>query len=362
MDRFSSIDFDRLTQADLVYLLGLKGEEQKKLIEKANEVKLKSVGNIVYLRGLIEYSNVCAKNCYYCGIRRDNTADSKYVLTHDEVLSCAEYAYNKGFGSLAIQSGEISNPNFVNTVESFLKEIKLKTNDGLGVTLSMGEQSEEVFKRWLDAGAHRYLLRIETSNRELYKKLHPNDNLHNFDNRVNTLKLLQKVGYNTGSGVMIGLPFQTLEDLANDLLFLKEIDVDMVGMGPYVEHAKTPLYKYKNELLPIHERFELSINMVACLRLLMPNINIAATTAMQAIVKNGREQAIIAGANVIMPNITPLKYRENYLLYKDKPGTKEQIEDSIESLTKSIEGVGHSIGFNERGDSLHFKIRNKISD
>ena len=231
------------------------------------------------------------------------------------------------------------------------------SNGELGITLSLGEQSEETYQRWFEAGAHRYLLRIEEADRELYKKLHPDDNNHRFQNRIDAIKLLRKTGYQVGTGVMIGLPFQTIENLADDLIFFKDIDVDMVGMGPYIEHEDTPLFKYKNIIPSKRERFLLAIKMVALLRIIMKDINIAATTALQTLDIFGREKALDAGANIIMPNLTPLKYRESYLLYEDKPGTDEEADETKINLENRIIKAGYTIGYNEWGDSKHFEGR-----
>lgn len=202
----------------------------------------------------------------------------------------------------------------------------------MGITLSMGEQSRETFERWKEAGAERYLLRIEASNRELYHKLHPHDDNHSYEKRLNALKLLQDCDYQVGTGVMVGLPFQTTSNLADDLLFFKDFDIDMIGLGPYIEHEDTPLYQYSDQLKPQAERFELSMRMVALLRILMKDVNIAATTAMQSIDELGREKVIKVGANVLMPNITPVRYREGYLLYENKPCLDE---DKMPKIAKA---------------------------
>jgi biotin synthase len=200
-------------------------------------------------------------------------------------------------------------------------------------------------------------LRIETSSEELYKRIHPDNELHLFKTRLQCLEDIQKTGYQTGTGVMIGLPFQTIENLADDLLFIKRMDIDMVGMGPYIEHADTPLFQYKNTLLPLIERFNLSLRMIAVLRILMPNINIASTTALQSIVPMGREQGIKAGANVLMPNLTPGKYRSYYLLYNNKPCLDVDADECLDCLANRIEMVGEEIRYNDYGDSKHFKNR-----
>ncbi len=321
-------------------------------------VKEALVGKKVFYRGLIEFSNLCAKNCYYCGIRAGNKKQHRYEASEDEVLEAARYAWENRFGSVVIQAGERSGKNYVARIESLVARIKDMSKGELGITLSLGEQTEETYRRWFDAGAHRYLLRIEGSNPALYPTYHPVDKTHDYNARLEALYLLRKVGYQVGSGVMIGLPFQSVEDLADDLLFFQEHDIDMVGMGPYIEHADTPMYKYKDRLLPKMERFNLSLKMVACLRILMKDINIAATTAMQAIDPMGREKAIKVGANIIMPNLTPTKYRDDYLLYEDKPCTDEDAEECKRCLEARIHMAGGEIGYGEWGDSKHFKKRN----
>jgi len=348
-----------LGKEDLITLIRLGLDESRLLFETAWKAKQASVGNTVYFRGLIEYSNRCTKNCYYCGIRRHNTRYKRYRLTDLEVIEAANYAYRNQFGSIVIQSGENSDRQFIETIEHLLWEINRLTNHALHITLSLGEQNEKTYRRWFEAGAHRYLLRIETSNPQLYRKLHPSDYRHVYERRLEALQTLRSIGYQTGTGVMIGLPFQTTEDLANDLLFFHTVDIDMVGMGPYIEHAETPLYHYRDQFLPLRERLELSLKMVAILRILMPDINIAATTAMQTIDPHGRERALLAGANVMMPNLTPARYKQSYLLYNDKPGIEDDAEESKEAMEENIRLTGHVIGFGEYGDSAHFLRRTK---
>jgi len=351
------LEKDIFTHEDLTTLLSSDIEGRNLIYKKAAEVKKKYVGNKVYFRGLIEYSNRCAKNCFYCGIRNGNTNVNRYTLTDKEVLNAAQYAYENNFASIVIQSGERFDKRFVEKISNLLENIKQLSKGALGVTLSLGEQSYETYKQWFDAGAHRYLLRIETSDRALYKKLHPNDKQHDFDLRLNALSHLKKASYQVGTGVMVGLPFQTIGNLANDLLFFKELDIDMAGLGPYIEHEQTPLYSERQNLMSKTERFDLSMKMIALLRIMMKDINIAATTAMQAIDPIGREKALKVGANVIMPNLTPTKYRENYQLYEDKPCMDEEAEECKNCLEARIKISGDTIGYGEWGDSLHYKKR-----
>ena len=350
---------EMLGKEDLVTLLGASWEESTKIFEKSKAIKQQYVGRKVYFRGLIEYSNFCSKNCYYCGIRAGNNKYRRYQMPDEEVLEAVKFAYDSRFASIVIQSGERSDKNFVDSIEQLLKEIHRMTEGKLHVTLSLGEQSEETYKRWFEAGAHRYLLRIEVSNPELYRKLHPNDKHHDYNERLEALRTLRKTGYQVGTGVMIGLPFQTLSDLADDLIFFRDFDIDMAGMGPYIEHEDTPLYQYRGELLSLRERFELSMKMVALLRIIMKDINIAATTAMQTIDPQGREKALLVGANVIMPNLTPVKYRESYLLYQNKPCLDEEAAECQSCLETRIALSGDEIAYGEWGDSRHYQKRNQ---
>ncbi len=324
----------------------------ERLYGEAYRTKVSTVGDKVYLRGLVEISNICRKNCLYCGIRRDNHAAGRYEISSEEVLQSAEFAYKEGYASMVIQGGERTDRTFISKITSLLKEIKQRWP--LGITLSLGEQPLEVYREWFEAGAHRYLLRIESSTRELYEKIHPGDSLHSYDSRVQALKDLRTAGYQVGTGVMIGLPFQTAAHLADDLLFFKKMDIDMCGMGPYLEHSQTPLYQWRHLLLPQQRRLELSITMVALLRLLMPDINIAATTAMQAIDPYGREKAIMAGANVLMPNLTLSEVRENYQIYQNKPGIGEDAAISSSRTERRLAEMKIPIGWGQWGDSVHF--------
>lgn len=347
----------KLNRQDILDLLNTGLEEKELLFQHSAKIKEQHVGNEVFLRGLIELSNICSKDCYYCGIRKSNQNVIRYDLNDDEVLEAARFAYENRFGSIVIQGGEISGKNFIQRITKLIKEIKKLSKNELGITLSLGEQSHETYTEWFDAGAHRYLLRIETSNRKLYSKLHPDNHKHSYDQRMECLHLLKDVGYQTGTGVMIGLPGQTVEMLADDLLFMHAFDIDMVGMGPYIEHEDTPLYKEKGVLLPIEYRLGLSFKMIAILRIMMKDINIAATTAMQSIDKMGREKAIKIGANVLMPNITPGRFRDRYQLYQNKPCTDDSVEDCMNCVEVRVGMTGNKVGYSKWGDSRHFFSR-----
>ena len=318
------------------------------LREEAYRVKVATIGPEVYLRGLIEISNICAKNCLYCGIRRDIKCQ-RYELSDDEVIATARIAAQRRFGSVVIQGGERTDLAFIRKITRLLKAIKeieppVEGDPPLGVTLSLGEQSREVYEEWYDAGAHRYLLRIESTNPDLYHKIHPNDPLHSYDRRLRALYDLKEVGYQAGTGAMIGLPYQTPRDMADDLLFYKEFDAPMVGMGPYNPHPETPLTLSGVPYPSAERRFALGLKMIALLRLLMPDINIASATALEVLDPHGREKGILSGANVFMPNITPEEQMVNYNLYDRK--------------TLLSEGVFPSgdipVGYGKWGDSKHF--------
>lgn len=333
--------------------------EDETLLERAHHYKGDNVGYVTYLRGLIELSNECIKNCYYCGIRRDNQQVTRYTLSDKQVMNAARYAYENNYGSIAIQAGERIASEHVERITRLVKEIREMSCGALGITLSLGEQTHEVYQQWKKAGADRYLLRIETSNPQLYAKLHPNDSLHTFDRRLEALHNLRDTGFQVGTGVMIGVPFQTKEEMIDDLFFMKKMDIDMCGMGPYIEHKETPLYAHRETLWTLQQRFDMTIRMVATLRLMMPKINIAATTALQAIDPIGREKALWAGANVIMPNITPVTTRASYKLYENKPVSEDCLDVQDKSLFERINNAGDTIGFGEQGNSIHYKNRKK---
>ncbi len=346
-----------MTLEEIKALLAAEGEEMESLLRRALEVKLRELDNYVHLRGLIEFGNTCEKNCLYCGLRRGNARVERYCLSDDEVLSCARLSHELGYGSVALQSGERSDPEFIARIEHLVREIKKIDGGSLGITLSLGEQTEDTYRRWFDAGAHRYLLRIESSNEELYYKIHPRDSKHSFRQRIGCIESLIKTGYQAGTGVMVGLPFQTLDHLAGDLLFFKKMDVAMVGLGPYIPHPDTPLYKFKDLIPSAKERMDMTLKMIAVLRLMMPRINMVAATANQTIDPQGREKAIKAGANVIMPNLTPGEYRESYFIYPDKACVKDTPDQCQTCLDIRLAAIGHRIQYNAWGDSLAFTER-----
>jgi biotin synthase len=351
------LENEDFTRENIITLLLSEGDEKILLYRKSAEIKEKYIGNKVWFRGLIEFSNVCGKDCFYCGIRKGNKNLYRYSLSDEEILSAARFAYKNRYGSIALQSGELESRFVTGRIENLLYRIKDLSNGELGVTLSVGEQEPEVYKKWYEAGAHRYLLRIESTNQTLYNKIHPNDSKHDFKRRLECLKSLQDIGYQTGTGVMIGLPFQTPDDLAGDLLFMKEFNIDMCGMGPYIEHADTPLIEHSESLLPLKERFDLTLKMIAIIRIMMKDINIVAATALQVIDPVGREKAIRIGANILMPNITPGKYRNSYKLYDNKPCTDDSAEDCQSCLEARVSLADAEVVYGEWGDSKHYSER-----
>lgn len=325
------------------------------LLNKAEQVRLKERGNKVYLRGLIEFSNYCTQDCYYCGIRKSNFHINRYHLTKTEIINLTKIAYEQGYQSISLQSGEIKTDKQVNWLADIIKTIKDLTptnSKSLGITLSTGELTYTQYKKLWEAGAHRYLLRIETSNEKLFKAIHPPE--QSFERRLECLHILKDLGYQVGTGIMVGLPKQTYEDLEQDLQFFKNFGVDMVGLGPYIPHEDTPLGMKTNPLL-IADPYTTTLKMLALTRIIMPNINMVASTALQTIHKSGLEAGIKAGANIIMPILTPSRVRNNYTLYNNKLYTP------LDQLTKRIKSINYEIGLWEWGDSPYYFARTNLS-
>ncbi len=348
------------TVSDMVRLLSIDdGKETSLLYEKAYEIKTRFVGRTVYLRGLIEMGNICEKNCLYCGIRKGNRAVERYIMSEDEILDAARLAWECGYGSVVLQSGEMRSEKYSRFIEKVIRKIQGFCGWRMGITLSLGEQTADVYRRWFDAGAHRYLLRIETSDRDLYGMLHPAK--YGFERRVECLRNLKDIGYMTGTGVIIGLPGQTAEQLVRDVLFFKDIDADMIGMGPYIPHHNTPMARSMNDFNAVkRNQLDLALRMIALTRIVLRDVNIASATALQAIDDEGRELGILAGANVIMPNVTPVRYRRGYQLYDNKPCLDENESVCRGRLEMRIRELGEEIGYNQWGDSPHYDTR-KIS-
>lgn len=300
------------------------------LFSLADKIRKENVGDEVHLRGLIEFSNICKRACKYCGLRCENKDIDRYRIEPDDIIFYAQKAVDMGYKTIVLQSGE----DEYYSRELLCKIIKgIKTLD-VALTLSIGERCFDDYKAFKDCGADRYLIRIETTDKELYKKMHPH---MSFENRVRCLKDLGKLGYEVGTGCLVGLPGQTIESLANDILFFKEINADMVGIGPFIAHPHTPLKDCLNG------DFTLALKVMALTRILLKNINIPATTAMETLNPNGRIIALQSGANVVMPNVTTTEYRAKYEIYPNKICINENPSQCFGCISGKIKSIGRTI-------------------
>lgn len=300
------------------------------LFSLADKIRKENVGDEVHLRGLIEFSNICKRTCKYCGLRCENKDIDRYRIEPDDIIFYAQKAVDMGYKTIVLQSGE----DEYYSRELLCKIIKgIKTLD-VALTLSIGERCFDDYKAFKDCGADRYLIRIETTDKELYKKMHPH---MSFENRVRCLKDLGKLGYEVGTGCLVGLPGQTIESLANDILFFKEINADMVGIGPFIAHPHTPLKDCLNG------DFTLALKVMALTRIILKNINIPATTAMETLNQNGRIIALQSGANVVMPNVTTTEYRAKYEIYPNKICINENPAQCFNCVSGKIRSIGRSV-------------------
>ena len=308
-------------------------EYEPLLFQAADSVRQEHYGKDVYIRGLIEISNYCHNNCHYCGIRCGNSKVARYRLTKQEILSCCMQGYKLGFRTFVLQGGEDTffSEDYVCEI---IYEIKNLYPD-CAVTLSLGERSEQTYQRWFDTGANRYLLRHETANAAHYKLLHPNS--MSIETRKDCLWKLKEIGYQVGSGFMIGSPHQTTDFIIEDLRFLQELMPDMVGIGPYITHRDTPFHIYDSGEL--HS----CLRLISILRLMFPYALIPSTTALGTIAANGRELGLVAGANVVMPNLSPIKVRKKYELYDNKICTNEEAAECRQCLTRRVASIGYHI-------------------
>lgn len=326
----------------------------------ADTVRRDHVGDAVYLRGLIEFSNCCARKCAYCGLSADNHKVNRYRMSADEILSCAHQAVEFGYGTVVMQSGEDRGYR-TGDIADIIRRIKAETP--LAVTLSLGEREDDELALWKEAGADRYLMRFETSNPELYKIIHPNLP-GRFSDRVAMLKRMRAMGYEIGSGVMVGIPGQTYEDIARDIELFRELSLNMVGIGPYLSHPDTMLAQHRDELLapdgqqaPSGEL--MTYKAVALTRIALPDANIPSTTALATVNRrSGRELGLRRGANIMMPNITPIEYRKEYQIYPGKACILEDASACHGCMLQRITALGRTIGTG-RGDSPSFK-RSKL--
>ncbi len=319
-----------LTKEEIVSLLQDEVNQQI-LFDSANKVRKQYVGDEVHLRGLIEFSNICRNNCLYCGIRRGNTNACRYRMSEEEIINTASRAVNLGFKTIVMQSGE----DMYYDTSRMCRIIEAIKKFDVAVTLSLGERTYEEYKAFRNAGADRYLMRIETTDKALYHKLDPD---MSWQHRYECLLAIKEQGYELGSGIMVGLPGQSIKSIAEDLLFLKELEVDMAGIGPFIPHPQTPLAKEKGGTL------NLALRTMAVMRLLLPDINIPATTAMESLAPNGRILALQAGANVVMPNVTDREYCKLYELYPNKACMNDTPTHCRSCIGQKILSIGRTIG------------------
>ncbi len=321
-----------LNDEEMLSLLST-AEYDTELFERADGIRRKIYGGDVYIRGLIEFTNYCKNNCFYCGIRRDNKNAERYRLSREEILECCREGYALGFRTFVLQGGE--DGFYTDEVMcKIVSDIRGKYPD-CAITLSIGERSRDSYKALFEAGANRYLLRHETADESHYKKLHPES--MSLLNRKKCLFNLKEIGYQVGSGFMVGSPYQTTENILSDLRFLQELKPDMIGIGPYITHTETPFKEFKSGSL------ELTLRLVAILRLLFPYALIPSTTALGTIHPNGREMGLKAGANVVMPNLSPVSVRKLYDLYENKICTGDEAAQCRGCLERRVERAGYRI-------------------
>lgn len=304
----------------------------------ADKVRRKIYGNDVYIRGLIEIGNVCKNNCFYCGIRNANPHCERYVLSKESILDCCAEGYRLGFRTFVMQGGEGVMPT--DDICNIVSQIK-KDYPDCAVTLSLGEYPKEAYREMYDAGADRYLLRHETADKEHYKRLHPPT--MSFEHRMQCLYELKNIGFQTGCGFMVGSPFQTSEMLAKELIFVRDFEPDMCGIGPFIPQKDTPFGKFKAGSAAM------TIYLLSLIRLTKPNILLPATTALGTALDNGRELGIMSGANVVMPNLSPVSVRKKYTLYDNKLSSGAESAQTLSLLKKSMEKIGYNV-VTSRGD------------
>ena len=335
-----NLSLGQFEYSDILEIIKNKDDEADRyLFEKADSVRQNVYGRDVYIRGLIEFTNYCKNDCLYCGIRASNKNAERYRLTDEDILSCCKNGYEFGFRTFVLQGGE--DPYYTDgKICEIVYQIKTTFAD-CAVTLSIGEKSKETYKRFYDAGADRYLLRHETASEGHYNRLHPDK--MSFKNRISCLYNLKEIGFQVGAGFMVGSPFQTVENLANDLVFLREFNPHMVGIGPFIPHSETPFSNFERGTLRD------TLVMVALTRLILPNALIPATTALGTIDPCGRELGLKAGANVVMPNLSPVKVRKLYDLYENKICTGEEAAECKSCLESRVRSAGYEIVVS-RGD------------
>ncbi|MCI6675363.1 MAG: [FeFe] hydrogenase H-cluster radical SAM maturase HydE [Clostridiales bacterium] len=332
----------KLEKKEWVQLIQNRNDKLDEYIfEKARNEREQYYGNQVYIRGLIEFTNYCKNDCYYCGIRRSNKRAERYHLTENQILDCCDIGYELGFRTFVLQGGEdrsYTDETLVHIIES------MKTlYPDCAVTLSIGERSHESYRAYFDAGADRYLLRHETANANHYRKLHPEE--LTLEHRMQCLADLKQIGYQTGCGFMVGSPYQTAETLADDMVFIQNFQPHMVGIGPFIPHHQTPFAEKEGGSV------ELTLTLLGLIRIMIPNILLPATTALGTLHPRGRERGMAAGANVVMPNLSPVDVRKKYLLYDNKICTGDEAAESLQHLKETMKAIGYEV-VTSRGDFI----------
>lgn len=342
-----------LTHSEIKHWLQVTNEAKlEELWQLADKTRADNVGDEIHLRGLVEISNYCVRKCGYCGIRVENRDIQRYRMSEDEIVACARDAKIFGYGTVVIQAGED-----YGMTAAFIQRVvsRIKDETGLAITLSLGERDEDELRLWHRAGADRYLLRFETSNSELYEHIHPSLPNKKSD-RFELLRLLDRIGYEVGTGVMVGIPGQTYDTLANDILLFREFDIDMIGVGPYIPHPDTPLFNEADGLANPKDHDQvpntelMTYKVVALTRLVCPETNIPSTTALATLnTETGRELGLQRGANIVMPNITPTEYREKYEIYPGKACLSETASQCNFCMTGRILSIGRKVGHGPGG-------------
>ena len=331
-----------LSRKEYVFLIeGYSPALAEYAAKKAMQVKEKIYGNKIFIRGLIEISNICKNDCYYCGIRKSNKQCERYRLTKDEIMNCCKQGYELGFRTFVLQGGE--DGYFSNDILCDIVSAIHKNYPDCAITLSMGERDRDSYKELFNAGANRYLLRHETASEEHYNRLHPSQ--MSYKNRMQCLQELKEIGFQTGCGFMIGSPYQTAEHLACDLKFVEVFHPQMCGIGPFIPHKDT---QYKNEKAG---SVELTCYLLSLIRLMHPNILLPATTALGSLDEKGREKGILAGANVVMPNLSPIAVREKYKLYDNKASLGAEAAEGLAELKRRMSTIGYEVTC-DRGDII----------
>ena len=329
------------TREELSYLIENIDEENKNyMFEKSKEVRIRHYGKSVYLRGLIEFTNYCKMNCKYCGIRADNKNADRYRLSKEQILQCARLGYKLGYKTFVLQGGE--DPFFTDEkLVDIVSSIKAEMQD-VAITMSVGERSYDSYKKIFEAGADRYLLRHETATKSVYEKLHPKAS---FENRRKCLENLREIGYQIGAGFMVGLPNETVEDKVNNLIYIKKLNPDMCGIGPFIPQKDTPLQKFKGGTL------DDTLLLLSIIRLMLPTVLLPATTALGTIDPTGREKGLKVGCNVVMPNLSPTSVRDKYALYDGKICTGDEAAECRGCIERRINFAGYEVEIG-RGDNI----------